>query len=60
MPKHNSYTMDIYHERNCYSCESFGYITRNCRNSGNVGRRLKYKNNQNSNLNREENLIVLD
>jgi len=48
-------------EGNCYSCKEFGYIIRNCRNREIVEqeRRLKYGDNS-TNLNRGENLIVLD
>ena len=49
-------------ERN-YSCRGFGHLERNCRNKEIVGkgRQLRYRNNQNtSNLNEEENLIVLN
>ena len=63
MLRYNLYAMDIDKGRNYYSCEEYGHIVRNCRNQEIVGqgKRLEYKNNQNnSNLNREENLIVLD
>jgi len=58
--------MDVYRGGNCYNCGGFGHIARYCRKRENwrrVGqeRRINYKNIQNnSNLNREENLIVLD
>jgi len=58
--------------RNCYSCGEFGYLAKNCRNIR-IGdrirdsRRLKYGRNEQrteknrpSNLNGNENLIVLD
>ena len=56
--------------RNCYNCEGFGHLARNCRNRGTEGRirekrRLEYKNKSNgqqrteesSNLNREQSLL---
>ena len=54
--------------RNCYNCRGFGYIAKNYRNRevGNrIGkeRRLEYggsKNNRQSNLNGEKDLIVFD
>ena len=51
--------------RNCCKCGGFGHLSRNCRNRGmnnkiEEGRRLKYRNNRQNNLNRKENLIVLD
>jgi len=30
--KHNPYVIEVDCGRNCYSCEDFGYITRNYRN----------------------------
>jgi len=61
--RYDLYAIDVNRERNCYSCEGFGHLERNCRNREIVGRgrQLKYRNNQNaSNLNEEENLIVLN
>jgi len=58
--------------RNCYNCGGFRYLARNCRNRGmgnriRDGRRLEYgqrlrieENNEHSNLNGKENLVVLD
>ena len=66
VPWYDLYTMDINRGRNCYNCEGFEYITRYCRKQENqrrIGweRRVNYENNRNtSNLNGEENLIVLD
>ena len=58
--------MDVDRRRNCYNCRGFGHITQYYKERGNqkrVGqeRRMNYVNNKNtSNLNGEENLIVLD
>ena len=64
MFKYDLYTVDMNRERNCYSCRGFSYIARNYRNQRIIGRekRLEYRNNLNTinNLNRKENLIVLD
>jgi len=61
--------------RNCYNCGYFGYLARNCKNRGTAGRireeiRLEYRNNEQrrmiegenkqSNLNGEQDLILLD
>jgi len=59
--------------RNCYNYGRFKYLARNCRNRGMKDRRLEYRGNQNdkemriieggneqSNLNRGKNLIVLN
>jgi len=62
--KRNLYIMDVNRGRNCYSCERFGHIVRNCKNWGFVGqrRRMKYGDNMNNknNLKGEKSLIVLD
>ena len=65
VPRCDLYTIYIDQRRNCYNCRGFGHIVRNFRNQRIVGqgRRLEYKNSLNngqSNLNREENLIVLN
>jgi len=65
MPRYNPYVMEIDQGRNCYSCGSFGHLVRNYRNRKIVKRerRLEYgnnRNNRNSNLDGEENLIVLN
>ena len=62
MPRWNLYAIDINYGRNYYNCRGFGHIVRNCRNQKIIRRerRLKYRNNKNSNLNGKENLIVLD
>jgi len=62
--------------RNCYNCRRFRHLARNCRNRGienriEEGRRLEYEQNngqrlmieeenEQSNLNRDRDLIVLD
>jgi len=62
--------------RNCYNCRRFRHLARNCRNRGienriEEGRRLEYEQNngqrlmikeenEQSNLNRDGDLIVLD
>jgi len=61
--------------RNCYNCEGFGHLARNCRNKGienRIGeRRLEYvqnnrqrlrieKGNGQNNLNRERDLIIFN
>ena len=63
VPQHNLYTMDVNKGRNCYNCEEFGYIARNCKNREIVEqeKRVDYKDNgKNHNLNEKENLIVLN
>ena len=70
---HNLYAIDVDQEnRNCYSCGGFGYLARNCKNRRienkiEKSRRLEYKqrlriegNSGQDNLNREEDLVVLD
>ena len=50
--QHNPYIMDIDRENiNCYSCEGFRHLVRNCRNRGTetrIGesRRLEYQNEE--------------
>ena len=66
MPRKDLYVMDMNKGRICYNCGGFRHNIRHFRereNQGRVrqGRRVNYENNQNrSNLNREENLIVLN
>ena len=64
IPRYNLYTMNIDQEKNCYNYRGFGYLVRNCRNRKIIeqGKRFEYEDNQNnlSNLNGEENLIVLN
>ena len=45
------YATEVDHGKNCYSCEKFGHLVKNCKNQEIIGqgRRLKYKNNVNSN-----------
>ena len=38
-PKRDSYMIDVDRGRNCYVCGGFGYLARNCKNSG-VGNRI--------------------
>ena len=48
--QHNLYVMDVDKgNMNCYSCERFGHLVRNCRNKGTENRigesrRLEYRN----------------
>ena len=65
---HNIYAINIDRgNRNCYNYIRFGHLIRNCRNQEIEGRieerrRLEYgnRNNEQSNLNGEENLIILN
>jgi len=57
----NLYAMDIDRReiRNCYTCEDFGHLTRNCRNRRvGINRRMEMDNN--NNLNGEGDLIVFN
>ena len=66
LSRHDLYTMEMDKGKNCYNCMGFGHITRYCRKRRNwervwQERRIEYRDNQNtSNLNGKENLIVLD
>jgi len=50
---HNSYAIEVDRgNRNCYNCEGFGHLARNCRNreiEGRIeeGRRLEYRSRGN-------------
>jgi len=63
--QHNLYAMDIdRRNRNCYNCEGFGHLARNCRNRGigsriGEGKRLEYGRNEQRTGN-NGNLIVLN
>ena len=64
-PRREPYIMNVDKGRNCYNCGRFGYLVRNCRNRENrigEGRRLEYGqgDNRQNNLNREQDLILLD
>ena len=57
MSRYNSYVIDVDKGRNCYNCESFGHIVRNCK-SWNIierGRKLEYGENENNRQRRIEN-----
>ena len=66
VPRYDLYAIDIDRGRNCYNCGKSGYIARNYRNQRFVKqeRKIEYRDNSNNknnyNLNRKENLIVLD
>jgi len=66
MPRYNLYIIKVDHGQNCYSCGRFEYFTRNYRNQIFVKqrRRMEYgdnvNNGQDSNLNEDRNLIVLN
>jgi len=48
--------MDRRENRNCYSCEGFGHLARNCRNKRTgMNRRMEYE--ENSNLNGDGGLM---
>jgi len=51
--------MDVDQGRNCYGCEEFGHLARNCRNQKIVGWRLEYGNKR-DNLKEEKSLVVLN
>ena len=71
---YNLYTIEVDQgNRNYYNCRRFGHLARNCRNKKTENRieksrRLEYKkrrmiersNEQNDNLNRDKDLIVLN
>ena len=51
----NPYAMNIdrRENRNCYACEGFGHLARNCRNRVGMNRRMEVEQDSNSNLNGE-------
>ena len=64
-PRRELYAMNVDKGRNYYNCGRFGHLARNCRNRENrIGesRRLEYEqgDNRQNNLNREQDLILLD
>jgi len=68
-PRRDSYAMDVDRERNCYNCEGFRHLARNCRNRGTrnrIGerRRLEYGNRRmiekKDEQNRDRDLVVLN
>ena len=65
VPKQDLYVIDMDKGKNCYNYRGSDHIVRYCRKKRNwkrvrQGKRVEYRNNRNNNLNREENLIVLD
>ena len=66
MPRQDLYAINVDYEKSYYNCRDFGHITKHCRERKNQRRveqerRIEYRDNQNaSNLNKKENLIVLD
>ena len=71
-PRQNPYAMEIDRRRNCFACEGFGHMARNCRNQGIrerivENRRVEYGGeriekilNFLNNLKEEENLELLN
>ena len=61
VPRYNLYIIDINRRKNCYNCEGFRHMARNCKNWRAVeqGRMISYQEN-NDNLKENKNLIVLD
>jgi len=44
--------------RNCYACEGFGHMAKNCRNQkAELNRRIEVDQNDNSNLNGNRGLV---
>ena len=62
--RRNPYVIEMNRGRNCYSCRSFGYLARNCKNRGRIRqkRRIEYRDNMNTinNLKEKKNLVVLN
>jgi len=66
-PRWDPYAMEVDHGRNCYTCEGFGHMVRNCRNRSRVMRRVeigggRFEGNieQIGHLKEVENLEALD
>ena len=71
-PRRDPFAMEVDQERNCYTCEGFGHMARNCRNQGQrrrvaENRRVEYGGgrieeimNFQNNLKEEENLELLN
>ena len=49
-PQRNPYAMDVNRRenRNCYICEEFGHLARNCRNKGMINRRMEIDQDSNN------------
>jgi len=54
-PQRNPYAMNVdrRENRNCYACERFEHLARNCRNRGMTNRRMEVDQDINNNLNGE-------
>ena len=71
-PRQDPFAMEVDQRRNCYTCEGFGHMARNCRNWGQRGRvvdnrRVEYSGgrieeitNFADNLKERENLELLN
>jgi len=58
-PPRNPYTMNVDRRknRNCYACGGFGHLARNCRNREIGANRRMEVDQDNSNLNRDRDLV---